>query len=143
MSKLFTPCFLRLLLTGLTAAAAAEQPESSRVYIYDMSPAVRMNPVFCDGVKVAQIRRNRFFAVNLTPGEHSFSGRRRAEQITLDLAAGKTYYLRLDQVISYPTGYEKLTRQRAEDAGPVINTLGAIEQKDIFDAAHVTLVRPE
>ena len=130
------------MLAAMLAAAAAEPPEMCRVYVYDMSPAVRMNPVWVDGVRTAQLKRNRYFGLNLPAGEHSFSGRRFAEQITLDLVPGKTYYLRLDQVISYPTGYEKLTRQRAEDAAPVINTLGAIESKDIFDTAHVTLERP-
>ena len=135
----------RLLAAALLigSLSAADKPEAtSRVYVYDIVPAVRMNPIFCDGVKTAQIRRNRFFALTLPAGEHSFSGRHREQQITLDLEAGKTYYLRLDQVFSYPGAYDKLTRQRAEDAGKVINTLGAIDEKDVFDRARVTLERP-
>ena len=128
-----------LLLAGIHAA---EAPGSSRVYIYDVTPAVRSNPVWVDGIKTAQLRRNRFFAVNLPPGEHTFSGRHVQQGITIDTAAGRTYYLRLDQVYSYPSTYDKITRQRAEDAAKIVNTLGAIDDADIFAREHVTLERP-
>jgi hypothetical protein len=128
---------------ALLVTAAAAQPATGRVYVYDLTPAVRSNPVWCDGVKTAQLRKNRFFGLNLAAGEHSFSGRHRSEQIILDVEAGKTYYLRLDQIIAYPIVYDKLTRQRAEEAGQIVNTLGAIDPRDIFDSQHVTLERPQ
>lgn len=122
---------------------AAAEPELSRVYVYDLSPAVRSNPVWVDGTKTAQVRRNRFFGLTLAPGEHSFSGRHFSDEITLDLVAGKTYYLSLDQVISYPSAHDKLTRRRAEDAGKIFNQLLPIQDRDIFDRQHVTLERPQ
>lgn len=140
----------KLLATLAIATSTLAAAEFSRVYVYDLSPAVGSNPVWVDGAKTAQLRGNRFFGLNLPRGRHSFSGTG-SSKIILEVEPGKTYYLRLDQVFPYPGGppsqpadwYDRLTPQRAEDAGKVFNQLLPIEDRDIFDREHVTLARPE
>lgn len=142
----------KLLLTGaLLAGGAAAEPGTARVYIFAQAPALPSNPLWCDGVRTAQLRPDRFIGLNLSPGRHSFSfsGRRRNDQITIELTAGKTYYLRLDRVFPYAGGppsqsanwYDQLTRLTAQDAGKILNTLEATQPKDIFAPEHVTLDR--
>lgn len=140
----------KLLLAVLVAGSSAAQP-AARVYIFSQAAALPSNPIWCDGVKTAQLRPDRFFALNLPPGRHSFSGRQPSEQIILELTAGETFYLRLDRVFPYPGGppnqpddwYDRLTPASAADAGRIINTLPAIDPKDVFAPEHVTLDRPQ
>lgn len=137
-----------LLIAVLLTGSSEAEPATARVYIFTQAPALPSNPVWCDGVKTAQLRPDRFIGLMLAAGRHSFSGNSRSQGITLELTAGGIYYLRLDRVFPYPGGpptqppdwYDKLTP--AADAGKILNTLEATDPKDVFAPEHVTLDRP-
>lgn len=135
----------------LLAGGAAAEPATARVYIFADAPELPLNPIWCDAVKVAQLRPDRFFGLNLRPGRHSFSGRQPGEQIILDLTAGEIFYLRLERVFPYPGGpptqppdwYDTLTPAPAAFARLVLGRLSPAEPKDIFAPERVTLDRPQ
>lgn len=134
-----------LLLAAATVAwtqTAPPPPPASRVFIYqERIRGLRGNPIFCDGIEVATLRQRwSYFWLHLPPGEHVLTGRHKENQIVLDVVAGQDYYLRLDQVMSYP-GSEKLVRNSVDDGRRMVESgkLQPINSDDVRDRARVSL----
>lgn len=109
------------LSVAILTGSLSGQGQTARVYVYQTRiPSVRANPIFCDGAEIGKLRHKwSYFVVNLPAGEHTFKGRHQENQIVLDLASGEDYYLRLDQVLTWPS-FEKLVRERSEDGRAMI-----------------------
>ena len=145
-----TKLVLLASVAALVAGSSAAESATARVYIFADAPELPLNPIWCDGVKVAQLRPDRFFGLNLSPGRHSFSGRQPGEKIILELTAGETFYLRLERIFPYPGGppaqppdwYDRLTPAPAGFARRVLGRLAPADPRDVFDVEHITLERP-
>jgi hypothetical protein len=129
--------FLVAPLTHAQQPAAPTSPASTaRVYIYQgRFRAARANPIWCDGIEVAQLRQRwSYFLLELPPGDHSFRGRHKENELVLDLAPDQDYYLRLDQVMELPGG-EKLVRERTEDGRALMGSgkVHPVAPDDILD----------
>jgi hypothetical protein len=133
---LLFPFLVAPLTRAQQPAAPISPPSTARVYIYQgRFRAARANPIWCDGIEVAQLRQRwSYFLLQLPSGEHSYRGRHTENELILDLASGQDYYLRLDQVMEWPGG-EKLVRERAEDGRALVGSgkLHPVAPNDILD----------
>lgn len=144
---------IRLLLLFAVAAAypaGAQQGNSApaspvppaRVYIYQLKiRGARANPIWCDEIQVARLRQRwSYFVVQIQPGEHSFRGRHKENELVLDVLPGQDYYLRLDQIMTYP-GADKLVRERTEEGQATIRSgkLRLVDSNDILDRNRVAV----
>jgi hypothetical protein len=71
--------------------------ELVRIYVYvqQETPARSWFPVSCDGAVVAEIKRGRFFAVNVAPGRHMLSEEKGVPTF-VDARSGRDSFIRLN-----------------------------------------------
>ena len=135
----------RLSLLALVLVAwGAENPASqARVLIYqDHLRGFRANPIFFDGVEVASLRQRwSYFVLQTSPGEHVIAGRHKEHELVLNFVPGKDYYVRLDEIRSYPGFYEKLTQASCVEVRSVVDSgkLHPILPTDVRDSGRVSL----
>ena len=69
----------------------------ARIYVYAQSetPARSWIPISCDGTVVAKLKRGRFFAVNVAPGQHMLSDER-GIPVFVDARSGEESFVRLE-----------------------------------------------
>jgi len=93
----------RLFLLFATVAAAQTAlvlaaEDSARIFVYADwdSPQKSYVPVYFDGVLIAEIKRGRFFAINVLPGQHILiAGEGVPEPV--NAKQGKEFFVRLEQ----------------------------------------------
>src|SRR5215469_5537491 len=92
--------YLLLLATVVVAWPAENRQGMSRVLVYQGKfRGIRPNPIFVDGVEVANLRhRWSYFVFQLSPGEHTIAGRHTDNKLVLQVSSGKDYFVRLDQI---------------------------------------------
>ena len=129
-------CVLFLMALGAWAQSPGAPVAPARVFIYEARMrGLRPNPIFCDGIEVASLRHKwSYFVLQLPPGEHSFRGRFKPNELILDLSAGHDYFLRLDN----NDLHEKLNREstakaRLTTAMVTSGKLKPIERDDVRD----------
>ncbi|UII75847.1 DUF2846 domain-containing protein [Flagellimonas sp. HMM57] len=97
-TTLITFCITLSLLgnTHLSANNGGIDPiQNARVYVYRPANLVGFAWVFnlkLNGEKYAKIRNGKYFVLSLKPGKTTFGIKKK--EVTIDLEAGKTYYLR-------------------------------------------------
>ena len=84
-----------LLALTLSQPAWAEQLARIYVYVQQETPARSWFPVSCDGVVVAEIKRGRFFAINVAPGRHMVS-EEKGVPVFVEARAGRDSFVRLE-----------------------------------------------
>jgi hypothetical protein len=90
----------RIVLLVLLFIGFARPQELGRIFVYAQweAPVRSWNPIFCDGVVVAKIKRGTFFALNVTPGRHLLARKNGAPTI-VNMKAGTEMFVRLDQQV--------------------------------------------
>ena len=110
----------------------------SRLMVYQEVRAIRANPIFLDGVEVASLRtRWSFFVLQLSPGEHSISGRHKDNTVVLQVSPGHDYFIRIGSDL---VG-EKPLRASCAEVATLMDSgrLHAIDPRDVRDTARVSL----
>jgi hypothetical protein len=71
--------------------------ELARIYVYvqQETPARSWFPVSCDGAVVAEIKRGKFFAINVAPGRHMLSEEKGVPTF-VDARSGRDSFIRLN-----------------------------------------------
>ena len=84
-------------LLALTLGQPARAEQRARIYIYvqQETPARSWFPVSCDGITVAEIKRGRFFAINVGPGRHMLSEEKGVPTF-VDARSGRDSFIRLN-----------------------------------------------
>ena len=84
-------------LLALTLGRPARAEERARIYVYvqQETPARSWFPVSCDGIMVAEIKRGRFFAINVGPGRHMLSEETGVPTF-VDARSGRDSFIRLN-----------------------------------------------
>lgn len=129
-----------LLLLPFLFTTALPQENKAIVYIYRRSAkSSRVSPtVVLDGKKLAKLDEGRYFLVKLEPGDYSFTTESKTSKpIPLSVAAGKTYYLRLDTTRIVYTVKSHLILEAAEDAEREMESIRPINANDIIDRRRV------
>ena len=69
----------------------------ARIYVYvqQETPVRSWFPVSCDGIVVAEIKRGRFFAINVGPGRHMLSEEKGVPTF-VDARSGRASFIRLN-----------------------------------------------
>ncbi len=75
--------------------ALAGEPGRIYVYVRQETPARSWFPVSCDGVVVAEIKRGRFFSINVGPGRHMLSEEKGVPTF-VDAHSGRDSFIRLN-----------------------------------------------
>lgn len=129
-----------MLLTVPVVKAADPDPTKGRVLVYQNIRSIPNDPLFCDGMKVASLRHKTYFVLELPPGEHSFRGKRKADEVIVDIVAGHDYFL------EFGLGelFNRFARRTAEEGQLTIamianGQLHPIETKDMYDPTRVSL----
>jgi len=99
-------CFLFLFLSiGVLTTTQAQSNDEATVYFMRFTgfqgAAVSFNS-FIDGQLACKLNNNKFSIHKIAPGKHTFAvqyagkqSKEKAEQITINTEAGKTYYIQL------------------------------------------------
>jgi len=87
--------FIPLLALTLGQPAWAEEPARIYVYVQQETPARSWFPVSCDGVVVAELKRGRFFAINVVPGRHMLNEEKGVPAF-VDARPGRDSFVRLN-----------------------------------------------
>ena len=84
-------------LLALTLGQPARAEERARIYVYvqQETPARSWFPVSCDGIMVAEIKRGRFFAIDVAPGRHMLSEEKGVPTF-VDARSGRDSFIRLN-----------------------------------------------
>ena len=81
----------------LMVSRPAWTAERARIYVYvqQETPVRSWFPVSCDGIVVAEIKRGRFFAINVGPGRHMLREERGVPTF-VDARSGRDSFIRLN-----------------------------------------------
>jgi hypothetical protein len=93
--------------------------------------------VFCDGVNLVRLANGRYFALQLTPGEHMVHLTDKKTGYAIDMGAGQTLYFRVGIEMTLWGDRGKLILEDADKALPEIKKLMFIRKKDIKDRTMV------
>jgi hypothetical protein len=90
--------FLMVLCVHLNAQQMQPGTDFARVYVYVKIDAVvrSWRQVLCDGALVAEVKRGKFFVLNLASGKHTLSDTD-GIPVSLDVRSGKDYFVRLER----------------------------------------------
>lgn len=91
-----------------TKMAAAQTPETATVYVYrnhnKFFGSLARIPVTCDGEMVGRAYNGKYLLLTMPVGDHSLevreSGGGGRSGVELHLAAGQTYYVKVDQGVT-------------------------------------------
>lgn len=131
------------LLTILLIATSliGQTPPTARIIVYQqISHSIPANPLFCDDVQVARLgHRPSYFVLKVSPGEHSFRGKRKADSVIIDAAAGHDYFLQFE-----PSSFNKFVRETAQEGQVALDMIASgklrpIDPGDIDDHSRVFL----
>ena len=89
--------------------------------------------VFCDGVTLVRLGNGRYFALQLTPGQHIVHLTDKQNGYAIDMGAGQTFYFRVGIETTIWADRGKLTLEDADKALPEIKKLEFIRKEDIKD----------
>ena len=91
------PHIVIIPLLALTLGQPARAEERARIYVYvqQETPVRSWFPVSCDGIVVAEIKRGRFFAVNVGPGRHMLSEEKGVPTF-VEARSGRDSFIRLN-----------------------------------------------
>ena len=86
---------------GTAAPPTVDSNPKARVYVYRYGGfgGCGVKPfIWCDEVLLASITCGRYFIAEIEPGPHTFRSDNSASTVSLNFAAGRTYFLRADIV---------------------------------------------
>ena len=122
---------------------SAPQDGKVRVYVY-RNPGVmekEFRPsVYVDETAVAKLQAGRNVTLALRPGTHIFRSSDKKEQVSLDVKAGKRYFVRIDVSLVALKGHGKVVLVLAEQAAP---EYGQTKPADKNMLKGRTLIAPE
>jgi len=136
-SRLLRFALLVAAIVGLTGCASVSkqatnvfpeaQPDSGLVYFYRekkfVGAAVSYNVREQDKI-IGAIANGTYFFVHATPGEHTYKASTEADILkTVDVEAGKTYYIRCGVDMGFMAGRPSLTLVAEAEAKSVIRDL--------------------
>ena len=132
--------FLLLLVTPCSISSTAQPvPDLATVYIYrlkqGMGRALRPT-VMLDGKDLVNVGNGRLYTGYFKPGTYKFEMDDKKSSATLDLEAGKTYYLRVDIVSGFWKGGGRLTHMTRDHGAAEIQRLEPVPEKEIEDKSH-------
>lgn len=129
-----------LVLAFATATFAQQQPESSQaaptvglLRLYrppEFSGSALYPSVYVDGKQVVRLGNGRRVTIKLSPGSHDIKSDDKAT-VTLNVAAGQEYFIRVDEVQGMMKGKGKATLVPSERGAPEYNRERPIEESRI------------
>jgi Protein of unknown function (DUF2846) len=138
------------------AEQAQNQPgHPGMVYFYftgvDMPGVIMMGTpaieIYCDQQLVAKLKKDRFFAINVEPGRHTFASKSmrtstKETEIELDVKSGQVSFIRIDVVIKSFKGSGYLKVVEEEEGRLAVSRLKPLEASDVRDQSRVVTVKP-
>jgi len=102
-----------IAVVTLMPVPSARTEGLARIYVYVRleTPARSWFPIRCDSAVVAELKRGRFFAVNVVPGRHMLSDGK-GVAVVVDARSGEEAFVSLDW--------------RSEKGGPAISVLQVV-----------------
>jgi hypothetical protein len=107
------------------AATPLEQPIATTgvnhaliyVYRHKQFAGSGLEPsVYLDETQVARMDNGRFFVIKVQPGKHTIRSNDKQSGVEMDLAAGKTYYIKVEIAAGFMKGHGRLLLMQPEQA---------------------------
>ncbi|HEX8925055.1 MAG TPA: DUF2846 domain-containing protein [Terriglobales bacterium] len=84
--------------------------------------------IYVDQKQITRIGNGRRACIRLTPGKHTIGSDDKSSAITVEMLAGKEYYIRVDEETGFWKGHGRLTLLAAEQGSPEYNQAKPVEE---------------
>jgi len=84
--------------------------------------------IYVDQKQITRIGNGRRACIRLTPGKHTIGSDDKSSAITVEVQAGREYYVRIDEEAGFWKGHGRLTLLAAEQGSPEYNQVRPVEE---------------
>ena len=132
-----TPLEKPIAATGVTHALVY-------VYRHKQFAGSGLEPsVYLDETQVARMDNGRYFVIKVQPGKHTIRSNDKQSGVEMDLAAGKTYYIKVEIVAGFMKGHGRLLLMQPEQATYEVKKLVPLGADKIVNKELVVNPPPE